>query len=111
MDEGQIEKLKARLLGQKMELREMTDSLGEAGRVVELDQTRVGRLSRMDAMQGQQMALASKRRQQQKLLAIESALQRISQGDYGNCVKCDEPINPLRLEADPTHSLCIDCAE
>ncbi|HIB85197.1 MAG TPA: hypothetical protein EYO59_11555, partial [Chromatiaceae bacterium] len=30
--------------------------------------------------------------------------------DYGYCLDCDEPINPLRLESDPTATLCIECA-
>ncbi len=79
--------------------------------VVELDQTRVGRLSRMDAMQMQQMALEMSRRQQRQLGALENALRRIDGGDFGRCFECDEDINPKRLEIDPIATLCISCAE
>lgn len=95
---------------QKQMLSELSSSLEEAGKTVELDQTRVGRLSRMDAMQSQQMALASERRRQQKLLAIDAALNRIEAGIFGRCSVCADEINPKRLEVDPTHTLCIDCA-
>ena len=78
---------------------------------VELDQTRVGRLSRMDAMQVHQMEQALNRRRQKEILALKSALKRIDDGEYGFCVQCDEPINPKRLEIDPTASLCIPCAQ
>ncbi len=86
------------------------ESSKDSTKPVELDQTMVGRLSRMDAMQQQQMALASERRRQQELQRIEAALTRIDSEDYGYCIKCDEEINPKRLELDPTTLVCIQCA-
>lgn len=77
---------------------------------VELDQQRQGRLSRMDALGAQQMSLAAQRRRQQTLQRIEGALRRIEAGEYGLCRACDEPINPKRLEFDPTALYCVDCA-
>ena len=35
---------------------------------------------------------------------------RIDDDEYGYCRECDEPINPKRLEFDPTVLLCIECA-
>jgi len=78
--------------------------------VVELDQSKVGRLSRMDAMQAQAMAKASGQRRELMLREITGALNRIAEGSYGICESCDEPINPKRLEVDPTARLCIECA-
>ncbi|NKB63140.1 MAG: TraR/DksA family transcriptional regulator [Gammaproteobacteria bacterium] len=78
---------------------------------IELDQTRVGRLSRMDAMQVQQMEQALIRRRQKEIIELEDALERIQNGDFGLCQQCDEPINPKRLEIDPTAILCIRCAQ
>jgi len=78
--------------------------------IVELDQSAVGRLSRMDAMQAQAMAQASGQRRDEMLQRITAALKRIDDGDYGVCLKCDEPIIPKRLEFDPTVLLCVDCA-
>ena len=83
----------------------------DAAATVELDQTRVGRLSRMDALQGQAMAQASAGRREQALKRIEAALVRISDGSYGYCLNCDEPIALARLEADPAAPLCVACAE
>jgi len=40
---------------------------------------------------------------------IEAALKRLDAGDYGFCRDCEEPINPKRLEFDPTALRCIDC--
>lgn len=78
--------------------------------VVELDQAKVGRLSRMDAMQAQAMAQASQQRREQTLRQIDAALKRIDDDEYGYCLRCGDPINPKRLEFDPTVTLCIECA-
>lgn len=75
--------------------------------VVELDQSKVGRLSRMDAMQAQ----AAVARRKQQLQRIEAALKRIEDGEFGLCVVCEEPINPQRLAFNPAVLTCIDCAE
>ncbi|MDR9498257.1 MAG: TraR/DksA C4-type zinc finger protein [Hydrogenovibrio sp.] len=84
---------------------------GEAGTAtVALDQQSVGRLSRMDAMQQQQMALEAERRSRQNLTEIDKALKRIELDRFGFCQECEEPINPKRLALNPTATLCIDCA-
>jgi len=106
-----LEEFRSKLLRMQAEL-EAVDALGkEAGDTVELDQARVGRLSRMDAMQAQQMALESDRRRQQQLQKISGAVRRIEAGDFGYCFSCDEEINLLRLKADPTVTRCLSCAD
>ena len=99
-----------RLLALREELESDAATSGDSAAVVELDQSKVGRLSRMDAMQAQAMAQASGQRREAMLRNIEAALIRIDDGSYGLCRDCDEPINPKRLEFDPTALRCIDCA-
>ena len=84
-------------------------SRAAAGTVI-LDQSSVGRLSRMDALQAQAMSLETERRRQRLLAAIERALLAIDSGDYGFCIDCDKPIAEARLLADPVTTTCIDCA-
>ncbi|SFD55173.1 transcriptional regulator, TraR/DksA family [Thiohalospira halophila DSM 15071] len=98
-----LERERAELVADQAERR-------DAEATVELDQQRQGRLSRMDALQGQAMAKASAERAQQRLRLIDAALVRIEEGEYGLCRECDEPIAPARLAADPAAALCIDCA-
>jgi len=105
-----LESIKRRLIEQRDSLLEVYESSKEAAETVELDQTRVGRISRMDALQAQAMAKESNRRRQLALQRIDSALQRIEADDYGYCVQCDEQIMAKRLEADPGALLCIGCA-
>jgi DnaK suppressor protein len=105
-----IEEMRAKLLELRMELESVAKSGDEASQVVQLDQARVGRLSRMDAMQAQAMSQASGRRREIMLQKIAAALERIDNDDYGICQTCEEMINLRRLEFDPTAALCIDCA-
>ncbi|MDH3433420.1 MAG: TraR/DksA C4-type zinc finger protein [Gammaproteobacteria bacterium] len=102
--------MRERLLKLREELRAIAASSAESAAVVELDQSKVGRLSRMDAMQAQAMAKASAQRREAMLRNIGLALTRIDDGVYGLCRDCEEPINPKRLEFDPTVLRCVDCA-
>ena len=99
------------LISRRDSLIEDTDAAGGADDRVELDQTRQGRLSRMDAMQQQAMAAETKRRREQELRRIHTALARIDADDYGLCSDCGEDIAPARLEIDPAATRCIRCAE
>ncbi len=102
--------MKERLLQMRAELQHLAPIGEEQAAVVELDQSRVGRLSRMDAMQAQAIAQETLKRRESKLLAITAALQRIETDNFGWCLDCDEQINPQRLALDPTTQYCIDCA-
>lgn len=101
---------KARLLARKGELLEESDMGDQDRQAVELDQSSVGRLSRMDAMQRQAMAQETERRRLQEIQKIDAAIKRIESGDFGYCVRCDEEIAEKRLALDPAIAICISCA-
>lgn len=92
------------------ELQADAEGRADAAGTVELDQTRVGRLSRMDALQAQAMAKAAARRATQQLQRLQGVLARIDTDDYGLCGDCDEPIAQARLLANPAVVRCVDCA-
>jgi len=77
---------------------------------VELDQSKVGRLSRMDALQQQAMMDANRMRGLQERRRIEAAFRRIDEGSFGYRAQCDEAIALGRLNFDPATPLCIQCA-
>jgi DnaK suppressor protein len=104
------DKVRARLIARQTELQALADTSAESRKPVELDQTSVGRLSRMDALQGQAMALETEQRRKNELGKIERALIRVDEGEYGYCLNCGEEIAPKRLELDPAIPMCIDCA-
>ncbi|MBZ9566961.1 MULTISPECIES: TraR/DksA family transcriptional regulator [Modicisalibacter] len=103
--------IREQLKRRRSEMVEQSEESKSSRTTVELDQTAVGRLSRMDALQGQAMAKAEEGRRQQTLLRIEAALERLDRGAFGECLVCGEWIAAKRLEWDPTVLKCIDCAE
>lgn len=103
-------RFRKQLLSLRQSLQEAQETGDGAEKTVELDQTRVGRLSRMDALQAQAMSIETGRRRRQKLVQIEAALRRIDEGEYGYCQECGEDIAVARLKVDPAVYLCIDCA-
>lgn len=105
-----IPALKARLEEMKLELKTLVSAHEHDSDVVELDQTTQGRLSRIDALQGQAMAQEVARRRDAEVRRIDAALKRIEEGGYGMCVSCDEMIQPKRLDFDPSVPNCIKCA-
>ncbi len=111
MNAREIEQFKQQLLRLRSDLQEIDEASKKANKPIELDQARVGRLSRMDAMQAQQMAKEVSRRRQHQLLKIEGALRRIESGEYGYCFVCGEDIGVRRLSIDPSNTHCIECAE
>jgi DnaK suppressor protein len=102
--------VKALLHARRAEILALIDGHGDDSQPVELDQTRVGRLSRMDALQNQAMAKETERRRHQELERIDLALERLANDEYGDCLACGEPIAEKRLKLDPSATLCIDCA-
>jgi DnaK suppressor protein len=105
----QIEELRTRLITQQHELTELLHNADATTKPVTLDQQSVGRVSRIDAIQQQQMAIANQQQANDVMKRIEQALARIDDGSYGDCLECGEPIAHARLQAQPFAGLCIDC--
>ena len=104
---GHRERLQAELL-------QVTEALRQAGAsaaTVVLDQSSVGRVSRMDAMQQQAMAKGMQERLLTRHRKLTAALARVDAGSYGLCCECLARLEDERLEADPAAVFCQDCAE
>lgn len=110
MNDAEISRF-AKLIRTRLEDIEVENSLGEHGQsVVELDQQAIGRLSRMDALQNQAMAVAQQNRRDAEAKGLRSALQRIEDGEFGYCEDCGDAIAAKRLELNPTATRCVSCA-
>ena len=100
-----------KVLTKELEELEQLDQLSAEGRkTVQLDQTSVGRLSRVDALQQQALAQETWRRRVLRRQRIKAALERIDQDEFGYCERCGEPIPQKRLELDWTVRTCVRCA-
>jgi DnaK suppressor protein len=105
----QTQELRAQI---EAELAAMRTALsGRTSDSMELDQTRVGRLSRMDAMQQQAMDSGMKERLLIRARRLDAALARVDGGSFGMCCKCSEPIAYERLQADIAAPFCAVCQE
>lgn len=98
------------LQARRAELLALIDTAAEASATVELDQQVQGRLSRMDAIQGQAMAQATWKRRRMEISQIDAALGRIKEGEFGYCVECGEEIAEKRLRLTPAVARCVECA-
>jgi DnaK suppressor protein len=111
MEETQLDAFRQALISFRDEIKQLSNANKEAAGTVALDQSMVGRLSRMDALQAQQMAQETARRRQIQLQKIDSALRRMDAGEYGYCLICGDEINAARLDFDPASTRCIGCMD
>ena len=110
MNEAKIAQFERAIVGKLADLAAQDDLGAEGQKTVILDQRSVGRLSRMDALQGQAMAQATAARRAQDVAKLISALERIKKGEFGYCLDCGEEVAEARLVLDPAVTLCITCA-
>ena len=121
LTEKQLKSFRQSLTALREELLVLLEMSAESGDTVELDQTKVGRLSRMDAMQQQEMSNACRAGYQKRLTDVQHALLNIEQSDsglcgsglceYGWCEHCGDAIDIRRLDAKPESRFCVGCQE
>ncbi|HAC78914.1 MAG: TraR/DksA C4-type zinc finger protein [Candidatus Binatia bacterium] len=105
----QFAELRDALESQISGLEDQLDRGGNFVRPVELDQSSVGRLSRMDALQQQAMAQATREKLRLRLELTRQACRAVEAGTYGMCGSCEEPVGYQRLSAYPEAPLCVEC--
>jgi len=108
LTDAEISEFKLRLEQSKEELISLLSRGDDETAPVVLDQTSVGRLSRMDAMQRQAMAQETERRRHNDIRRIDAALKRIETGEFGYCVSTGEPIPRARLDLDPSAATVVN---
>ncbi len=111
LSEKEVGAVKAGLLARLADIEAAGRATSDSRKPVELDQQSVGRLSRMDAIQVQAMALATEERRAQERRRVLAAIRRIETGEYGYCVRCGDEVGEARLRLDPTATLCLPCAK
>ena len=103
-----VKKIKLMLETQREEIIKRIKNASENN---EIDQ---GGSEETDVIQAKILALAAKQTAEHDkttILKIDSALNRIKNGNFGVCTSCDEDIDERRLVANPNSALCISCAE
>ena len=110
MSTKQVEAFRERLLALQDEINALLGRTTEDSKPVDLGLP-IGRLSRADAIQMQNMAQLNRRQLEIRLKQVEGALTSIKGGSYGSCRSCKRDIHPDRLDARPETPFCIDCQE
>lgn len=102
---------RSRLRDLKAELQAISENTAQDRSAVQLDQQSIGRLSRMDSLQRQAMAMAHEAARKRNIGRIEAALRRIDSGEFGFCEECGADLPDKRLDFDPMAERCVSCAQ
>jgi DnaK suppressor protein len=109
LTDAQLGELRSELERQLKKLQRSMRTTDRALKPVQLDQSSVGRLSRIDTLQTQGLTAGLQAREQAKLAQINEALARLDAGTYGSCVVCGSPITFERLQVFPEAPNCAAC--
>lgn len=110
MDKKKLEAFKKRLEDRQRELRQNVSRNEQDGRAADMD-TAQDIADRASSSYTKEFLFHQSSNERQTLQMVESALNRIREGTFGECINCGNEINPKRLEAVPWTRYCIDCQE
>ena len=110
MDKKKLESFKKRLEERQLALRKMVSRTEEDGRIADQD-TAQDIADRAASSYTKEFLFSQSNNDRQLLAMVETALQRIREGEFGACVNCGNEINAKRLEAVPWTRYCIECQE
>ncbi len=111
LTEAQTAELREELERQLAKLEKSMMVTDEALKTVELDQSAVGRLSRMDSLQSQGIAKGLREREVVGLALIQEAIRRLDAGTYGLCTVCGGEVAFERLLVFPESATCTPCGD
>ena len=110
MEKKKLEAFKKRLETRQQELRRMVSRTEQDGRRVDEDSAQ-DIADRAASSYNKEFLFHQSNNDRQLLQMVESALSRIREGSFGECISCGKEINPKRLEAVPWTRHCIECQE
>src|SRR5260370_17949058 len=110
MEKKKLETIKNRLEERQQTLRKAVSRTEEDGRVADQD-TAQDIADRAASSYTKEFLFSQSNNDRQLLQMGEIALQRMREGDFGECANCGNDINSKRLEAVPWTRHCIACQE
>ena len=110
MDKKKLDYFRKRLEGRQQELRRTVTRNQQDGRSADED-TAQDIADRAASSYNKEFLFSQSNNERQLLQMVESALSRIREGSFGECISCGKEINPKRLEAVPWTQHCIECQE
>ena len=110
MDKKKQDYFRKRLELRQQELRRTVSRTEQDGRSVDEDSAQ-DIADRAASSYTKEFLFHQSNNDRQLLAMVESALERMRQGSFGECISCGKEINVKRLEAVPWTRHCIECQE
>ena len=110
MDKKKLETFKKRLEERQRELRNAMARTAQDGRAADLESAQ-DIADRAASSYTKEFLFHQSNNDRQLLQMVDGALDRIREGNFGECISCGNEINPKRLEAVPWTRHCIECQE
>lgn len=110
MDKKRLEQFKKRLEDRQSELRKLVSNRQQDGRNQGEDIAQ-DVADRAASSYNKEFLFTQSTNERQMLGMVDSALARIREGTYGECISCGNEINAKRLEAVPWTRYCIECQD
>ncbi len=90
---------------------ELIRTIRGAAATLAVDSPETELIDQIQSMEGRDQTAIMINRFSATLEDIERSLIAVSQGSYGICAMCDEPIAPKRLKTIPWATYCVHCQE
>lgn len=110
MDKKKLESFKKRLEDRQRELRRNVSRTAQDGREADVESAQ-DIADRAAQSYTKEFLFHQSNNERQLLQMVEGALDRIREGNFGECISCGAEINSKRLEAVPWTRHCIECQE
>ncbi len=110
MEKAQLEHFRQQLEARQRDLKRNLSNYAAEGRNSQND-TAQDVADQANDSYNKEFLLAQSSSERQFLSMVESALERLRVGSFGECVNCGKDINAKRLEAVPWTRHCIECQE
>jgi RNA polymerase-binding transcription factor len=110
MDKKKIKQYEARLQERRQQLLNMVERTEDYGREADRDVSQ-DPADKASNSYTKELLFSQSTTERNTLRAIEEALERISDGGFGECANCGDEIQPKRLDAIPWTPHCIKCQE
>ena len=110
MDKKKLDTFRKKLEERQQTLRKAVSRTEEDGRIADQDSAQ-DIADRAANSYTKEFLFSQSNNDRQLLNMVETALQRIREGSFGECINCGNEINSKRLEAVPWTRYCIECQE
>jgi DnaK suppressor protein len=110
MEKKKLDTFRKKLEERQLALRKTVSRTEEDGRIADQDSAQ-DIADRAANSYTKEFLFSVSNNERQVLNMVETALQRIREGTFGECVNCGSEINAKRLEAVPWTRYCIACQE